>query len=62
MVERLLFIRAGAGAGEKITWSRSKTDRLRNTGHKGTLPNPVVPVSFQDFLFLFSQVLNLLYK
>ena len=34
MVESLLFI--GAGAGEKITQSRSKMDRLRNTGCIGT--------------------------
>ena len=32
MVESLLFIGAGAEAGEKNTRSRSKTDRLRNTG------------------------------
>ena len=34
MDERLIFLGAGAGvgAGEKITRSRSKTDRLRNTG------------------------------
>ena len=35
IVQSLLFIRdgarAGVGAGEKNTWSRSKTDRLRNT-------------------------------
>ena len=33
--ESLLFIRAGAGAGEKNTRSRSKMDRLRNTAEKG---------------------------
>ena len=33
--ESLLFIRAGAGAGEKISRSRSKMDRLRNTAEKG---------------------------
>ena len=34
MVESLLFIGAGAEAGEKNTWSRSqsKMDRLSNTG------------------------------
>ena len=32
MTERLFLIGAGAGAGEKNTRSRSKTDRLRNTG------------------------------
>ena len=31
-VESLLFIEAGAGAGEKKTQIRSKTDRLCNTG------------------------------
>ena len=33
MVESLLFIGAGAEAGEKNIRSRSKTDRLHNTGH-----------------------------
>ena len=32
IVQRLIFIGAVAGAGEKNTPSRSKTDRLRNTG------------------------------
>ena len=32
MVKRLLFMGAGAGASEKKTRSRAKTDRLRNTG------------------------------
>ena len=31
MVERLLFRKAGAGAGEKNTRSLKKTDQLRNT-------------------------------
>ena len=35
IIESLLFIGAGAGAGEKITRSRSKTDRLRNTASRG---------------------------
>ena len=51
MIERLFFIgvragagvktelepvKNGAGAGQKWSWSRSKTDRLRNTCLKGT--------------------------
>ena len=34
IVESLFFIEAGTGAGEKNTRSRSKTDRLRNTGEE----------------------------
>ena len=35
MVEIQFYLEAGAGAGEKNIRSRSKTDRLLNTDHRG---------------------------
>ena len=53
IAESLLFIGAGAGAragvGEKITRSRSKMDRLRNTGKKHTSYQWALTKLSQDF-------------
>ena len=53
MVESLLSIGAGAGGGEKNTWSRSKTDRLYNTAgnlKRRKLSFANVNVSFAKFV------------
>ena len=55
IAESLLFIGAGAGAGaragvgEKITRSRSKMDRLRNTGKNHTSYQWALTKLSQDF-------------
>ena len=53
MVESLLFIgaRVGAGAGEKNTLSRSKTERLCNTEDK-------ISVAEQQTIYLLYQIVK----